>query len=192
MKTISFLISGLIILVAIFNYVDQEVFDLARESADVRVEIKIGKEKVLMEELLLLKKDVSALEKIFGPSTGWVDGNRHCPAFIESAIKSEDSKAFDCLKYLWTKIYIAKVVISHSDVISSSTTEGRRLILIKKQFPLLGSARVEASRHFRSIEDVLRSISLARRYGEVSAILKRYSPPVSLSIGASNSISLTQ
>ena len=182
----------MVILVAMYNNVDQEVFDVARESSDVRVEIKLGREKVLMEELSPLKEEIEVLEKTFGPSTGWVDGNRHCPAFIESSIKSEDSNAFDYLKYLWTKVYIAKAMISHPDVILSGTAEGRRLVLIKVQFSLVESGRVEASRHFRSIEEVLRSISLARRYGEVNAILKRYHPSLSRPIGLVDSKSSQQ
>lgn len=137
--------------------------------------VRTIRQRILSEQLDRLQKESQALEEVYGPTSGWVNGSKHLPDFLRSAINQHKEEALDKLIYLGQRICIAKSLSERASTSGVSTKHLRKVYLIDHQDELCERAHQAVSCHFEPVMRVLQRLQQAKTDAEVDEATRDFS-----------------
>ena len=132
------------------------------------------RQRILNEQLDRLQKESQALEEVYGPVSDWVNGSKHHPGFLRSAINQHKGEALERVIYLGQRICIAKSLSKRAFAISASTKHSRKMYLTDHQDELCEKAQQAVSRHFEPIIYALQKLQQAETNKEVDEVTRDF------------------
>lgn len=138
-------------------------------------ELRAMRQRILNDQLDLLQKEARVLEEAYGPISDWVNGSKHLPDFLRTAINQHRAEALEKMMYLGQRICIAKSLRERATTASGASTKHlRKVYLVDHQDELYESAKQAVACHFEPIVCVLEKLTRAKTNEEIDEACREF------------------